>query len=91
MHFPGAHLVHRLEATEGSGMQLQHDRIPGRAETWEIGGRAARIMVQVDGKRTVGEISELLNRRKPSQPVDETLRAFARFFEQGLLTWRGRG
>jgi len=90
MHFPGAHLVHRLEAIEKNSMLLQHDRIPGRAESWEIGAKAARILLQVDGKRTVGQIAELLNRRDPSQPVDEALRAFARFFEQGLLTWRGR-
>jgi SAM-dependent methyltransferase len=91
MHFPGAHLLHRLDATEKDSMLLQHDRIPGRAESWEIGGKAARTLVQVDGKRTVRQIAELLNRRHPSQPVDETLRAFARFFGQGLLTWRGQG
>jgi hypothetical protein len=89
-HFPGAHLVHRLAEAEKSGFLLQHDRIPGRAESWEVGGRAARIMVLVDGKRTVGEIADLLNRRKPPQSVDETVRAFVRFFKQGLLSWRGR-
>jgi hypothetical protein len=48
------------------------------------------MMVLVDGKKTVGEIADLLNRRKPPQSVDQTLRAFARFFNQGLLNWRGR-
>lgn len=42
----------------------------------------------VDGKRTVSDIAELLNRRKPPHPVEETLSAFARFFEKGLLDWR---
>jgi hypothetical protein len=35
-------------------------------------------------------VAKLLNQRNPSQTVDETLRAFTRFFEQGLLSWRGR-
>ena len=89
-HFPGARLVQRLGSAENSGIVLQHDRIPGRAENWEVGGRAARMMVLVDGKRTVSEIADLLSRRKPPQSVDETLRAFDRFFKQGLLSWRGR-
>jgi SAM-dependent methyltransferase len=89
-HFPGAHLVQRLAAEENSGFLLQHDRIPGRPENWKVGGRAARMMVLIDGKKTVGEIADLLSRREPPQSVDETLRAFARFFNQGLLNWRGR-
>jgi SAM-dependent methyltransferase len=59
-HFPGARLVHRLESGEGSGILLQHDRNPERAESWELGGRAARMMVLVDGLRTIGEIAVLL-------------------------------
>jgi hypothetical protein len=89
-HFPGARLVHRLDATEKNSIVLHHDRIPGRAENWNIGDRAARMIALVDGKRTVSEIADLLNRRKPPQPIDETYRAFARFFSQGLLDWRRR-
>ena len=38
------------------------------------------MLVLVDWKKTVGEIADLLNRRKPPhyQSVDETLRAVAR-------------
>jgi SAM-dependent methyltransferase len=89
-HFPGARLVHRLEAIEKNSIILYHDRIPGRAENWNIGDRAARMIALVDGKRTVSEIADLLNRRKPPQPIDETFRAFDRFFNQGLLDWRRR-
>ena len=64
--------------------------MPGRAENWTIGDRAARMIALVDGKRTVSEIADLLNRRKPPQPIDETFRAFDRFFNQGLLDWRRR-
>ena len=89
-HFPGAHLVHRVEAAEKTSISLKHDRIPGRTETWKLDGKAARIIAFVDGRRTVGEIADLLNRRKPPHSTDETLRAFARFFNQGLLDWRTR-
>jgi SAM-dependent methyltransferase len=88
LHFPGANLAHQLDRTEKNSMLLQHERIAGRAESWQIGRRAARVLVQVDGKKTVGQIAELLKPRSSS--VDETLRAFARFYEQGLLTWRHR-
>jgi SAM-dependent methyltransferase len=88
-HFPGARLVHRLEAAEENCILLQHDRVPGRAESWRLGSRAARIMALVDGKRTVGEITDLLHRKQPPQSFDETLRAFDRFLKQGLLNWRG--
>jgi SAM-dependent methyltransferase/uncharacterized protein YbaR (Trm112 family) len=84
-HFPGAHLVHPLEPAEEGKILFQHDRIPGRGESWQIGGRAARILALVDGKRSVGDIAELLSRRNPPRPVEETLRLFARFFAQGLL------
>jgi hypothetical protein len=88
-HFPGAHLTHPLEMAEQAKILFQHERVAGRGESWQIGGRAARILMLVDGKRTVGDIAELLNRRQPPQPVEETLRVFARFFENGLLNWRG--
>jgi SAM-dependent methyltransferase len=88
-HFPGARLVHQLQTAEKGGMAFQHDRVPGRVHNWQLGDRAARIMLLVDGSRTVGEIAGLLERRVPPQPIDATLRAFARFFAQGLLTWRG--
>jgi SAM-dependent methyltransferase len=89
-HFPGTLLIHHLEAAEENSIVLEHDRIPGRAENWKIGLRAARMITLVDGKRTVSEIADLLNRRKPPQPVDKTLSIFAQFFAHGLLDWRGR-
>jgi SAM-dependent methyltransferase len=89
-HFPGTLLIYHLEAAQENSIVLQHDRIPGRAETWKIGHGAARMITLVDGKMTVSEIADLLNRRKPPQPVDKTLSIFARFFAQGLLDWRGR-
>ncbi len=86
-HFSGARLIQRLEGAVGGGVVLEHDRAPGRPESWELGGRAARIMVLVDSKRTVGEIADLLHRRTPTQSPEQTLAAFARFFAQGLLGW----
>lgn len=84
-HFPGARLIHRLDATETGGILLQHDHIPGREESWELGGGAARMMMLVDGKRTIGEIADLLHRKRPNQAITGTLHAFDRFFKQGLL------
>jgi SAM-dependent methyltransferase len=87
-HFPGARLAHPLEDIEAGNIQFQHDRVPGRGESWQIGGRAARILTLVDGKRSVRDIALLLSRRNPPHPIEETLRVFARFFDQGLLSWR---
>jgi SAM-dependent methyltransferase len=91
-HFPGANLIRRqsLGAEQTRTIVLRHERIPGRVESAEIGGDAARIVALVDGKRTVRDIADLLERQAPAQPAEETLRAFARYFEQGLLGWRDR-
>ncbi len=89
-HFPGARLVHQLEAAANGGIVFQHDRAPGRTEMWNANDRASRMLALVDGKRTVREIAELLDREEPRQPIDRTLRAFTRFIAQGLLSWRGR-
>jgi SAM-dependent methyltransferase len=88
-HFPGAHLAHSLEGVGQGGVRFRHERVPGRSESWQIGGRAARILTLVDGKRSVRDIAELLSRRNPSHPVEETLRVFARCFDRGLLDWAG--
>jgi hypothetical protein len=60
-------------------------------ESLEIAPDTARIMVLVDGKRTVDDIARLLKQRTPPHSEEETLRAFARYFDQGLLSWRNRG
>ena len=90
-HFPGAHLAHSLATGEQGKISFRHERVPGRGESWQIGGRAARILTLVDGKRSVRDIAELLSRRDPPHPVEETLRVVARFFAQGLLSWQGDG
>ncbi len=87
VHFPGARLIHRLEATDG-GIAFRHERAPGRAEEWTVGVRAARMLSLVDGKRTVGEIAHRLHRQDPAQPIEELIAGFERFFGQGLLGWR---
>lgn len=87
-HFPGARLIQRLDETAGDRVLLEHDRASGRLESWELGGRAARMMVLVDGTRTIGEIADLLHRRTPPQSSEDTLAAFARLFTQGVLGWR---
>lgn len=90
-HFPGAELIER--SSFGSDAKratlLRHEGVPGRPQTMEVGRDARRLLALVDGSRTVGEIAALLAQENPSQPVDETLRAFARYFSQGLLRWRG--
>ncbi len=90
-HFPGARLVHRLDLAGDGGMLLQHDRTPGREASWELGGRVARLIALVDGKRTVGEIALLLERKQPPVQTAETHRVFARLFDQGVLGWRAPG
>jgi hypothetical protein len=84
-HFPDAQLVHRLDAEPGFGFSFRHERVPGRAENWELGGRSVRAIMLVDGKRTVGQIAEILGRRQPPDPVEETIEGFARFFKRGLI------
>jgi SAM-dependent methyltransferase len=89
-HFPGANLIHRqnLEAEQTPITILRHDGIPGRKMSMEITADTARVMLLVDGKRTVGQIADLFNQNATPLPKDEILGAFSHYFEQGLLSWR---
>lgn len=89
-HFPGATLIQRqrLGAEQPRTMLLRHERIPGRPKSLKIGPDAARALVLVDGRKTVRDIAALLASETPAQPAEETVRAFERYFEQGLLSWR---
>ena len=91
-HFPGANLIHRqnLEAEQTRITILRHDGVPGRPISLEIGSDTARVMMLVDGKRTVDQIAALFNQDATPLPKDEMLRAFSQYSEQGLLSWRGR-
>jgi len=90
VHFPGASLIERrrLGAQATRTMTFRHERIPGRVLSVEIGGEAARILGLVDGKRTVNDIAELLEREAPTLPREGVLEAFRSYFRQGLLSWR---
>jgi len=92
-HFPGANLISRqsLGAEQTRTNLLRHEPLPGRAESIEIGSDTARVLALVDGKKTVQEIADLLKEAEPPQPVEETMRAFARYFDRRLLSWSGRG
>ena len=91
-HFPGANLIQRqsLVAEQTCTTLLRHEAISGRVKSWEISTEAARIITCVDGKRTVSEIAKLLNQEAPALEADEIISAIAQYFEQGLLSWRGR-
>jgi SAM-dependent methyltransferase/uncharacterized protein YbaR (Trm112 family) len=91
-HFPGANLVQRrsLGSEQMRSTVLRYERIPGRAESSEIDDDTVEVMALVDGKRTVREIADLLKRKVPDKPTEETVRVFARYFSQGLLSWRDR-
>lgn len=91
LHFPGATLVQRqsLGPNPTYATIFRHEAIAGRARSAEIGGAAARIMAMIDGEKTVAEIAALLESEPPVQPKEETIRAFAHYFNQGLLRWRG--
>ena len=91
-HFPGANLIQRqnLEVTQTGVTILRHDGVPGRTISLEITSDTARVMTLVDGKRTVDQIAGLFNRDATLLPRDEIFRAFSQYFEQGLLSWRGR-
>jgi SAM-dependent methyltransferase len=91
-HFPGANLVHRqnLEEEQTLNTTLRHDGMIGRTMSFRISSDAARVMMLVDGDRTVEEISALFERDPIPVPKDQIVRAFAQYFEQGLLNWRGR-
>jgi len=92
LHFPGANLIQRqnLEAKQTRVTILRHDGVPGRTISLEITSDTARVMKLVDGKRTVDQIAGLFNRDATRLPRDEIFRAFSHYFEQGLLSWRGR-
>jgi len=89
-HLPGAQLIERRSFGPEAKrtMVLRHEGIPGRPQSIEVGNEAPRILALVDGRTTVGEIADRIAREQPSQPVEETLRAFAYYFSHGLLTWR---
>jgi SAM-dependent methyltransferase len=91
-HFPGANLIQRqnLEAKQSRVTILRYDGVPGRTISLEITSDTARVMTLVDGKRTVDQIAGLFNRDATLLPRDEIFRAFSQYFEQGLLSWRGR-
>jgi SAM-dependent methyltransferase len=91
-HFPGANLVHRqdLEGEQTRTTILRHDGVPGRTISLEINRDTARVMMLVDGKKTVDEIADLFNRDATPLPKDEIVQAFSQYFEQGLLSWRER-
>jgi SAM-dependent methyltransferase len=91
-HFPGANLIQRqnLEAKQTRVTILRHDGVPGRTISLEITSDTARVMKLVDGTRTVDQIAGLFNRDATLLPRDEIFRAFSQYFEQGLLSWRGR-
>jgi hypothetical protein len=83
--------VVQTEAHRTTNLDLsRYERIPGRTERLEIGGDTARMMALVDGHRTVRDIADVLKESVPSQPVAETMSAFARYFDRGLLSWRKR-
>jgi SAM-dependent methyltransferase len=91
-HFPGANLIQRqnLEAKQTRVTILRYDGVPGRTISLEITSDTARVLTLVDGKRTVDQIAGLFNRDATLLPRDEIFRAFSQYFEQGLLSWRGR-
>jgi SAM-dependent methyltransferase len=88
-HYPGAKLIQQqdLGAEQSRKILLRHERMPGRVESSEISGDAARLMALVDGKRTVQEIAHLLVQATPPIPIEQTTDAFERYFNQGLLSW----
>jgi SAM-dependent methyltransferase len=92
VHFPGASLIHRhgLGEQPTHTMTFRHEGIPGRTTSVQIGGDAARILALVDGKRSVSEIADLLERETPALPRDAVRDAFGHYFQQRLLGWRGR-
>jgi len=89
-HYPSAHIVRRqnLGLDKALTIALRFERYPGKTERVGIGAEDVRGLELVDGKRTVEEIAELLNRQSPPQATAVTIRAFKRYFERGLLFWR---
>jgi SAM-dependent methyltransferase len=89
LHFPGATLVERqsLDVHRPRTTIFRHEAIPGRMQSFEVGGDAIRMITLVDGKRTVREIAELLEKSVPPRTVEETIHVFSRYFNDGLLNW----
>jgi SAM-dependent methyltransferase len=89
-HFAGATLIYRqgLGAQQTGTILVRHERLPGNVESLQIGNDAVPIVTLVDGERTVRQIAEMLHAKEPAQAVEDIIRAFARYFDQGLLNWR---
>jgi len=91
-HFPGATLLHRQSLGEEPTQitRLRHDGVLGRTINLQISSDTVRLIMLVDGSRTVDEIAGLFNQDATPVPKDEIVRAFAQYFEQGLLDWRSQ-
>jgi SAM-dependent methyltransferase len=89
-HYPEAHIIRRenLGENQSRSIALRFARIPGKMERAGIDPEDVRVLELVDGKRTVEEIANLLDRKVPPRPADDTFRAFTRYFERNLLSWR---
>ena len=87
---PNSCIGERLGTDETPTTVLRHERLPSRVQSVEISKDMARLIALVDGKRTVAEIAEMFKREIPGLSVDDILRAFAQYFEQGLLDWRSQ-
>jgi hypothetical protein len=85
-HFPGAAIVERRGLGDGGGRStvFRHDGSWGRAQSWEIGPDAARILALVNGKRSAGTLADELE-REAGQTSEQTLRVLAQWIDQGLL------
>jgi SAM-dependent methyltransferase len=91
-HQPSAKLIRRqsLGSNRTQTVVLRFERLLGHAESVGIGAEDASILELVDGKKTVQEIAALLSLRSPPRSEADTMRAFARYFELGLLLWHDR-
>ena len=89
-HYPSAHIIRRqnLGSDKALTIALRFERYPGKMERVGIGAEDVRGLELVDGKRTVEEIARLLDSQSPPQAVTDTIHAFTRYFERGLLFWR---
>ena len=88
--FPGANLIQRrsLGPEQRQTIVLRHERTPGRPESREIGAEAVQMLLLVDGKRSVRDIATLLEQSSTPISREETILAFERFFNEGLLAKR---
>jgi len=88
-HHSGATLLQPTFPIDPAGgpMILEYSDIRGQQQRFRIPREAAQLLSLVDGHMTVEEVVRGFNHQRPAFDRADTIQAFRRYFELGLLRW----